>query len=367
MLKIGIIGCGKIADQHAESINRIPNAEIIAACDKDLLMAKQLQERFNIDHSFDDVKQFLSLKQMDVVHITTPPQLHYELGKMCIDSGFNVYIEKPFALNYEETDELIRLADKKHVKITAGHNAQFTNAGNYCRNVIKDGFLGGAPVHIESYYCYSFGDEAYAKALLGDHNHWVRKLPGKLLHNIISHGISKIAEFISSDNPEVMAIGITSPMLKGINENEIVDELRVIINDNDKMTAYFTFSSQIAPSLHQLRLFGAKNSIIVDDDNQTVVKVYGRSYKSYLNQFVPPLVYSREYLSSAQRNFKDFLKRKFHNDSGMKCLIEAFYQSINNHADLPISYKEIRLVAKIMDDIFSQINKGMRKKDERNK
>ena len=46
MLKIAIIGCGKIADQHVQAIHRIPDCDIVALCDRELLMAKQLGRAF---------------------------------------------------------------------------------------------------------------------------------------------------------------------------------------------------------------------------------------------------------------------------------------------------------------------------------
>jgi hypothetical protein len=54
----------------------------------------------------------------------------------------------------------------------------------------------------------------------------VRYLPGKLLHNIISHGIARIAEFLTTDSPHVIVHGFISPSLKRIGETEIIDELR---------------------------------------------------------------------------------------------------------------------------------------------
>ena len=70
-------------------------------------------------------------------------------------------------------------------------------------------------MHMESYYCYELADSgAYARALLGDKDHWVRKLPGQLLQNIISHGIARIAEYLPSDGPRVFAHGLMSPMLE---------------------------------------------------------------------------------------------------------------------------------------------------------
>ena len=83
MLKIAIIGCGKVADQHVQAIHRIPDCTIVAVCDRELLMAKQLGERFGISACFSDLEEMLRAASPDVVHITTPPQNHYSLGTRC--------------------------------------------------------------------------------------------------------------------------------------------------------------------------------------------------------------------------------------------------------------------------------------------
>src|SRR5213078_2674165 len=100
---------------------------------------------------------------------------------------------------------------QRRLKITAGHDDQFRHAARRMRALVERGFLGGSPVHMESYYCYELGRTEYAGALLGDKRHWVRRLPGKLLHNIISHGVARIAEFLTTDSPKVIAYGFTSP------------------------------------------------------------------------------------------------------------------------------------------------------------
>lgn len=356
MLKIGIIGCGKIADQHAEQIGRIPGCEIVGVCDSEELMAKQMCDRFPVGQWFNDVEKLLDDCHPEIVHITTPPQSHFALGKLCLEAGSNVYIEKPFTINTAEAEVLINISKEKHLKLTVGHNAQFTHAAIRMRELVAQGFLGSPPVHMESYYCYNFADESYAKALLGDKQHWVRKLPGKLLHNIISHGISKIAEFFPGDSADVVVHGSTSPLLRSINESNIVDEVRVIISEKSGTTAYFTFSSQISPPLHQFRIYGRENSLVIDDDHQTLIRVNGKQYKSYLNQFVPPYDIAKQYLGNVRINMMKFLRADFHNDAGMRYLIESFYRSVRENTPLPISYREILLTAKIMDAIFCQIN-----------
>ena len=229
-----------------------------------------------------------------------------------------------------------------------------------CESWFVMGYLGGAPVHLESSWCYDLGDAVYAKALLGDKQHWARTLPGGLLHNIISHGVSKIAEFLTSDTPHVIAHGFVSPFLKGLGENEIVDELRVIISEEQGTTAYFTFSSQMRPSLHQFHIYGPKNGLLIDEDQRILVKLRGDRFKSYAEHFIPPVRHARQYLANFAHNARLFLAMDFHMDSGKKYLFESFYRSIIDGTPVPIPYREILLTSRIMDAIFEQIAPGIR-------
>jgi predicted dehydrogenase len=356
MVRVGIIGCGKIADQHAEAIKQISGCEIVGVCDQEELMAKQLYERFRVKRYFRDVRELLEAEKLDIVHITTPAQSHFELGKVCLEAGASVYIEKPFTINRKEAQALIDLADEKKLKVTAGHNVQFSHVARRMREVIREGYLGGKPVHMESIYGYDLGDRSYATALLGDKKHWVRTLPGKLAQNIISHGVCRIAEYLNGNNPKVISHSFTSPFLRSLGESDIKDEIRSIIVDEDGTTAYFTFSSQMRPIVHQFRIYGPKNSLIVDDDHQILIREKGEKYKSYLDYFIPPFVYAKQYAKNGTYNINKFIKRDFHMNSGMKFLIESFYWSVVNNTPLPISYREIILTSKIMDAIFEQIN-----------
>jgi predicted dehydrogenase len=91
MLRIAIVGCGKIADQHVHAIHRIANCEIVAVCDQELLMAQQLAE-FQIPECFADLEEMLkSLKRC---------RPHYCLAESpslvrCLEAGAHVYVEKP--------------------------------------------------------------------------------------------------------------------------------------------------------------------------------------------------------------------------------------------------------------------------------
>lgn len=360
MLKVAIVGCGKIADSHASQIQRIAGCEIVGACDQEQLMARQLCDRFRIKRYFNDLTELLKEVRPDVVHITTPPHHHLAIGRQCLESGCHIYVEKPFTLCTSQAEALIALANKTGRKLTVGHDAQFSHVARKMRELVRAGYLGGAPLHMESSWCYDLSDVTYAKALLGDKHHWARTLPGGLLHNIISHGVSKIAEFLTSDTPHIVAHGFVSPFLRKLGEEKIVDELRVIISEEQGTTAYFTFSSQMRPSLHRFCVYGPMNGLMIDDDQRILIRLPGDRYKSYAEHFIPPVSCALQYLGNLGRNARLFLAMDFHMNAGMKNLIEAFYRSITHGAPLPIPCREILLTSRIMDEIFRQID-DMRK------
>ena len=354
MLRIAIIGCGKIADQHVLALRRVTDCEVVAVCDREMLMAQQLAGRFGISKTFSDAQEMLKAISPDIVHITTPPQGHFSLARQCLESGSHVYLEKPFTVTANEAKDLIQLAEGKGLKITAGHNYQFTLEMLDMRKLVAQGFLGGKPIHVESHWSYDLSDTSYVGPILGSQTHWVRQLPGQLFHNLISHGIAKLAEFLG-DEVEISAHAHQSPLLQGLGGQEVQDELRVFIRDQNGTTAFFCFSTQIKPGLNSLRICGPKNSLLVDHASGTLIRNENRSYKSYLTYFIPPLKSARQHFKNARKNVFDFLRGRLHQDSGMKELIEQFYQSVRRKSPPPIPYREIILTARIMDEIFTQV------------
>ena len=107
--------------------------------------------------------------------------------------------------------------------------------------------------------------------------------------------------------------------------------------------------------MNQLRLFGRKNSLMVDHGCGSLIRYVNHADKSYLTYVLPPLRMALEQGRCAYKNVKSFACRELYQDAGMKELIERFYRCIQTNAPLPIPFREILLTVKIMDTIFSQI------------
>lgn len=355
MIKVCIVGCGKIADSHAWAIKQTQGAEIVGVCDNEELMARQLAERYEIRAAFSDLRTMIKTTNPNVIHITTPPQSHFEIGKTCLEAGCHVYIEKPFTLTSKDAAALIGLAESNHLKLTVGNDEQYSRVSINMRRLIRQGYLGGPPVHMDAYYCYDLGEERFAKVFLGNKSHWVRKLPGQLMQNIISHGLIKIVEYMAGNNIKVIAHGFTSNLLKKIGESDLKDELRVIIQDDRQTTAYFTFSTQMRPPLKELRIYGPKNGLIMSQDHHSLIRVPGAVQKSYLEKALPLCQAARQYRKNLFANIGLFIKKEFFLQQGLKNLTALFYRSIQEDSAVPIPYRDIFMTTKIMDDIFDQI------------
>jgi predicted dehydrogenase len=318
-------------------------------------MAGQLADRFRVPTVFSDAAEMLKHGGVDAVHVTTPAQSHFTLGRLCLEAGCHVYLEKPFTVNAAEADQLLDLAQRVHRRITVGHNLQFTPEALRLQKLVDDGFLGGNPIHVESIQCYSHDDPTYGRPVLADPSHWVRTMPGSLLHSLVSHGLAKISQFFAGDSPSVHATCFTSPYLLEHGHNDVVDEVRAVLRDERGTTGFFLLTTQFGAASNELRLFGRTGNLMLDNTYRTVVRRSPSGHKSYLRYFLAPLSQGREQARNSVVNVRQFLRKEFQMDFGMKKLMELFYRAIREGGPDPIPYPEIRRIARMMDAIFDQM------------
>ncbi|SCW35747.1 Predicted dehydrogenase [Ruminococcaceae bacterium YRB3002] len=110
MYKIGIMGLGHIAGVMADSIKKLPDHKVTAVASRSLAKA----EDFALKHcksamTFGSYEELVR-EDLDLIYIATPNHCHYGNALLAIRAGHNVLVEKPFAMNSEETAEVFREA-----------------------------------------------------------------------------------------------------------------------------------------------------------------------------------------------------------------------------------------------------------------
>ena len=122
-LKIGIIGCGGIANgKHMPALKRIKEVEMVAFCDIIPERAEKAANKFGTPDAkvYTDYKELLKDKSIDVVHVLTPNREHSFITVDALESGKHVMCEKPMAINSAEAQKMLDAARRTGKKLTIG-------------------------------------------------------------------------------------------------------------------------------------------------------------------------------------------------------------------------------------------------------
>lgn len=352
-LRVGIIGCGKIADGHAEIVKHLDGAELAAVCDREPLLAEQLAVRFGAAAWYGDTGEMLAREKLDVVHITTPPGVHLPLTRQCVAAGAHVFLEKPLALTAPEAKELIDVVVAGGKQMTINYWPNFDPPAMEFKQMLAQGVIG-EPVHVEAFIGYDLSG-AYGQALMSDAGHWVHRLPGKLFQNMMDHIFNRIVPLFPDVEPEVHAFAYKRrEAVRNDGTDALLDELRVFLRGGS-VSAYGSLCSHARPVANTLKVYGTKATVEVDFNNRTVVSTTSQRYPSAVGRLAPPLQMAGRYFAEAKKNIGQFRRHEFHFFAGMSKLLELFYAGIRTGGEPPIPYSEILRTAEVMDRVIQQV------------
>jgi len=330
-MRICISGAGEISLVHVKGINQIQNAEVVGICDKYLTRAEMLGENCGNPKPFNDFEKMLDEQKPAVLHICTPPLLHYEQAKIAIDRGVNVIVEKPFTTNEKEARELYALAKENGVKICPMYNLLYDKAMSEISAIIKAGEIGNI-VNVESYYGFNLGGDRSKYNLKGS-THWVFKTPGGHLQNIGPHILSSMLAIIGTDNLTYNSIAVNS----GSAPEGLYDEYRsVVVNGN--ITGYFTLSLNAQPYFNYINIYGTKKTVLYDISNWSyVVQSLSQKVPNAIARAWNNIRTGTKIVGATLISCPLFLTGKLTHFTGMWELIRLFYECVENDTPPPIS------------------------------
>jgi predicted dehydrogenase len=139
--RFGLIGCGRIAPNHARSIVELENAELKAVCDVIPSKAEQFQRNFG-GEAYTDYRKVLERPDIDIVSIATPSGLHAAIGIAAAEAGKHVIVEKPMALSLHDADRLIAACRQNHVYLGVCHQNRYNQVVRKLRDALEAGRFG---------------------------------------------------------------------------------------------------------------------------------------------------------------------------------------------------------------------------------
>lgn len=144
-LKVGIIGCGGIANgKHLPALKKIEEVELVAFCDIIEQRAEEAAEKFGIEGSkvYSDYKELLKDETIDVVHVCTPNRSHSFISIDSMRAGKHVMCEKPMAINSKEAKAMLDASIETGKKLTIGYQSRFRKDSKYLKRSCENGELG---------------------------------------------------------------------------------------------------------------------------------------------------------------------------------------------------------------------------------
>lgn len=142
-IRVGIIGCGRVARIHVERLRHVPGAEIAGCADTDGQAAASLAATLGSGvPSYAEPKDLLTRGDLDAVAIFTPHRMHYRLAMDALQAGCHVFIEKPLSTNSQEAHDIVKLARGRGRKVAVGHQYRLRPSLIAARDQLATGAIG---------------------------------------------------------------------------------------------------------------------------------------------------------------------------------------------------------------------------------
>ena len=144
-LKVGIIGCGGIANgKHLPAMKRNGNFEFVAFCDLIEERAQKAREEYGTEDSrvYTDYNDLLKEEDIEAVYVLTPNSVHAPASIAAMEAGKNVMCEKPMAKTYAEAKAMVETAERTGKVLTIGYQCRYRGDSAYLKRACMNGDLG---------------------------------------------------------------------------------------------------------------------------------------------------------------------------------------------------------------------------------
>ena len=262
-LRVGMIGLGAISFAHEAGFAELGEAcEIVAMCDVNQEDTASRAAMYGAG-AYSRYQDLLENPDVEMVDITVPHELHYEIALAALEKGKHVLVEKPITVKYAQGEELIAKARKARLKFSVAENTRFVTAYQKAEQILKAGILG----EIWTVRTLIAGSEVFR---LKDPNLWHGKAPygGVILDSAVHNfylfkwlfgGVRDVQGFASKIVPE-----------GEMEDNGLI--LGHLANGADFQLN--TSCTMEIPWTERVEIYGSRAGLIIDQLVDPVVRYY---------------------------------------------------------------------------------------------
>ena len=190
MIKVALVGAGKMGISHLSILGAHPDVEVVGVCDTAMIVTGALK-KYTQFPCYKKLPKLLDKEKPDAVFVAVPTKFHYKMIKELLERNIHVFAEKPFCLNPEQADELASLAQKNGLINQVGYHNKFIGTFQEVKRILDSGAIGDI---------YHFAGEAYGPVVVQKKDSTWRSDPeegGGCLMDYAAHVIDLINGLIS--------------------------------------------------------------------------------------------------------------------------------------------------------------------------
>ena len=325
MVKIGIIGAGRIGKVHAKAASNLNGAKIIWLADPIAPDLEETAKSMGIEKTSKNYKDILNDKEVDAIFICTPTDTHYTISMEALNFGKHIFCEKPVDLELGRVKDVKDLVAKTGKKYMVGFNRRFDHNFMAIKENIDKGLIG----KLELIQITSRDPEPPPISYV--------KVSGGLFCDMMIHDFDMV-RYLSSSNPKsVTAIGdaLVNPKIKtegndidtAIVSIELENGALAVITNSRRASYGYDQRAEVHGELGALScsndtsntlVISSKDGIIHDKPLYFFLERYLNAYKMEIEIFVDSIINNKETPVTIEEAYQSLLLAK----AAQKSLIE---------------------------------------------
>lgn len=277
-LKVGIMGCGNIAEAMALTLKKAGGVTLYAVGSRTEEKAKAFAEKYPCKKVYGSYEELCADPKVQLIYIATPHSEHYANAHLALEHGKHVLCEKAFMMNEEEAKSIISYANERGLLICEALWPRFMPFVETIRETIASGAIG-TPYLMTANLGYAVYDRERLR---------LPSLGGGVLLDIGIYTLNFASMFFGNDVVEISAAGTKNA--EGADEQDVIS-----LRYADGRVASLTCSMRVVTDRKGV-IYGDKGYMVVENiNNFESLTVYDTSYKKVLHKKRPRQLTGYEY------------------------------------------------------------------------
>lgn len=256
IVRIGIIGMGRMGLTHYPIINSHPNVEIVSVADASTLILDMMKKYIPRLKTYTDYKDLLKAGDVDGAIICTPSSLHFEACKLAAENNVSVFCEKPFTTSPDQAMTLANMFEEKSLVNQVGYVNRYNPVFQYVKKYIEDGLVGKL-VHVKG----EFSSCTIIKPQASKGWRSSRENGGGATYEMGAH-ILDLLNYLLGKPKKVFGSGLNSVFSEGV---EDIMMTNLLFENNVCCSVLVNWSdATYRKPMMKLEFFGSKGKIMAD-------------------------------------------------------------------------------------------------------